>query len=114
MDTIEVYFEQYPAMQAIAFFYFQWTEEQPIEDEVDPQNTSWTRLYESIKTEDEWKNGGHSGDCTRDPWGCSRCIIERVTFEAYSLLLKFDPSTDIPPPPNTDPRRRKSQKQNYS
>jgi hypothetical protein len=111
MNTIERYFEQYPIMKAMAFMYFQWIEEQLIEDEVNPQNTAWARLYESIEGEDEWKGGGHSGDCTQKPWACSRCMIENITSEAYTILLKFDPSTNISAPPNTDPRRTDLQKQ---
>jgi hypothetical protein len=111
MNNIEQYFEQYPIMKAIAFMYFQWAEEQPIDDEVDTQNTAWARLYESIETEDEWKNGGHSGDCTINPWSCSRCMVENIVSEAYAILLKFDPLTNIPAPPNTDPRRTDLQKQ---
>jgi hypothetical protein len=38
------------------------------------------RIYLSLEKE-PWKDGKHSGDCTKTPYTCSRCMVEEYEAE---------------------------------
>lgn len=49
----------------------------------------WSRKLEHAVEHDEtWADGRHSGDCTQEPFTCSRCLIEEYEGKARELAQK--------------------------
>lgn len=51
---------------------------------------AWMRRMESGLDEEPWKDGKHSGDCTKTAHTCSRCFIESYERKAAEMLKSDD------------------------
>jgi hypothetical protein len=50
---------------------------------------AWTRrLFDGVDTDPIWADGRHQGDCTKDAFTCSRCVLE----DYEGALAKIDAS----------------------
>lgn len=55
-------------------------DEMALEDAVRQSHRVWTAL-----DEEPWADGHHSGDCTKKPYTCMRCVIERHEAKAREM-----------------------------
>lgn len=50
----------------------------------------WSNVTESIGKDPLWSDGKHSGDCTKQPWTCFRCVVEEYRSYAAQWLTWFE------------------------
>lgn len=50
----------------------------------------WKSYFESVKTEECWKDGKHCGDCTKIPMTCNRCMCEERLRIARKFINYFN------------------------
>lgn len=48
------------------------------------------KLLDSADTEPLWSDGKHAGDCTRQPFTCSRCLREKWEEKAREEFADLD------------------------
>ncbi len=56
-------------------------------------------MENALNTEPYWKDGGHMGDCTKQPCTCARCMFEEAEAEARARYVGDPwpiPTTDDP------------------
>jgi hypothetical protein len=50
----------------------------------------WKRIFQQLTKCDDWKDGKHMGDCTKEPNTCIRCMVEEMVDDAAKILKVYD------------------------
>ena len=96
-DLVEDKLEKDPGLCAVAAQLY--TEEDP--DFHRNRGDDGRLLYfmcaniDGLRKDLSWKDGKHSGDCTKSPWSCTRCHTEDYFNRATDLYEKFTNTCNV-------------------
>ena len=49
----------------------------------------WAAMVRSLDEDEEYKDGGHFGDCNQEPQTCTRCFMSGLLKEAAIVMNKM-------------------------